>query len=77
LPGPATSWHVHDYEYSPAAAFRAPVTGTALFTSEPPLREYLPLLRPGDTVPIRTGMSNCTIMSETIYLIELSFGYTY
>jgi hypothetical protein len=37
------SWHVHETdEYSPAAALsRTRVTGTALFMSEPPLREYL------------------------------------
>ena len=74
------SCHVDEtYEYSPAAALsRTRVTGTALFTAEPPLREYLhcfALVK--HTVPIRTGMSNSTIMSETIYLIELSFSYTY
>ena len=51
----------------------------ALFTSERAPREYLRCFRHGYNLPIRTGMSktNYTIMSETIYLIELSFDYTY
>ena len=67
------SWHVHEtYEYSPAAALsRTRVTATNLRCAN--ICAASPWL---NTVPIRTGMSNCTIMSETIYLIELSFGYT-
>jgi hypothetical protein len=42
-----------------------------------PLANRCPAAPGGPAVPIKTGMSNCTIMSETIYLIELSFGYNY
>ena len=57
------SWHVHEtYEYSPAAALsRTRVTGTALFTSEPPLREYLRCF--ALAIPFRSGQAEGTARS--------------
>ena len=51
------SWHVHEtYEYSPAAALSGTrVTGTAPFTSEPPLREYLRCF--ALVIPFRSGQA--------------------